>query len=170
MTPQTKLLVAGIGNIFLGDDAFGCEVVQQLLKRAWPAEVRIVDYGIRGLDLAYAMLENYATVIFIDATPQGGTPGTLYTMELHLADAGAPSATLDPHSMHPLNVLRLVQTLGGTGARILLVGCEPADLGEEGGGKMGLSEPVQAAVYSAIPRIEALIAEFLENRETSIKP
>jgi hydrogenase maturation protease len=158
-----RLLIAGIGNIFLGDDAFGCEVVARLLRMTWPNEVRIVDFGIRGLDLAYAMLRENQTVILVDATPQGGSPGTIYTMELSLDDVGLPNAILDTHSMHPLNVLRLVQTLGGTPGRILLVGCEPADFGHETDGRMGLSENVQSAVEHAIPVIESLVTEFLSH-------
>src|SRR6185503_5480722 len=93
MSPPTTL-IAGIGNIFLGDDAFGCEVLQHLAQREWPENVRVVDFGIRGFDLAYALLEGYDLTIFVDATPRGGAPGTLYVIEPDMTevdtlDAGA---------------------------------------------------------------------------------
>ncbi|HEX2267996.1 MAG TPA: hydrogenase maturation protease, partial [Pyrinomonadaceae bacterium] len=82
MTANRRILVAGIGNIFLGDDAFGCEVVQRLLQRELPPEVSVVDFGIRGFDLAYALLEDYELSILVDATPRGDAPGTLYVIEI----------------------------------------------------------------------------------------
>ncbi|MGH7848434.1 MAG: hydrogenase maturation protease, partial [Candidatus Binatia bacterium] len=77
MTPA-KILVAGIGNIFLGDDGFGVEVARELAKRKLPESVRVVDFGIRGFDLAYALLDGYDLTILVDAAPRGGLPGTLY--------------------------------------------------------------------------------------------
>ena len=127
-----RILIAGIGNIFMGDDAFGCEVAQRLAARPWPDGVRVVDYGIRGLDLAYALLDAPEAVILIDAAPRGGQPGTVYVIEpdlAQLATADPSEMTLDAHTMNPLKVLRMVQGLGGELARITLVGCEPADLG-----------------------------------------
>jgi len=156
-----RLLIAGIGNIFRGDDAFGCEVVQRLQRREWPSDVRLMDYGIRGMDLAYAIIDEIETTILIDATPQGGIPGTVYTMELSLDDIDDTNSILDAHSMHPLNVLRLVRAFGGTPGRILLVGCEPEDLGDELEGKMGLTQTVYAAIEVAIHRIEQLTKEIL---------
>jgi hydrogenase maturation protease len=162
-----QLLIAGIGNIFLGDDAFGCEVIRRLRPRAWPAHVNLVDYGIRGLDLAYALMDDYDTVILVDATPQGDVPGTVYQMELRLEDAGEAAAVVDAHSLHPLNVLRLVRSFGGSTGRLLLVGCEPADLGEDADGRMGLSEPAQAGVEQALRVIDALVAEFLHEADAA---
>jgi hydrogenase maturation protease len=158
-----RLLIAGVGNIFLGDDAFGCEVVRRLMQRSWPKTVKIVDYGIRGLDLAYALMDDYHTVILVDATPQGSVPGTIYVMELNLDDAGSSTAFVDAHSMHPLNVLRMVRTLGGSSARILLVGCEPAELGNETDCTFGLSERVRAGVEEAIAVVEAFVSEFFSS-------
>src|SRR5437870_2595644 len=86
LTQPPRILVAGIGNIFLGDDAFGCEVVQRLAARAWPASVRVVDFGIRGFDLAYALMDGYDVTIFVDATPRADAPGTLYTIEPDLSE------------------------------------------------------------------------------------
>ncbi|WP_050986284.1 hydrogenase maturation protease [Schlesneria paludicola] len=153
------LLIAGIGNIFRGDDAFGCEVVQRLQRQTWPSGVSVIDYGIRGMDLAYALMDGIETTILVDATPQGGTPGTVYTMELDLHDIDEADSILDAHSMHPLNVLRMVRAFGGTPGRILLVGCEPEDLGDEHEGKMGLTPTVQTAIEGAIHQIALLTNE-----------
>ena len=120
---KERILIAGIGNIFLGDDAFGVEVVRRLAARKLPDAVRVVDFGIRGFDLAYALMEGYEVTILVDATPRGGEPGTLYTIEPDLRSASAPqtgvSPAIDAHSMDPLRVLGLVKALGGEFKRIL---------------------------------------------------
>jgi hydrogenase maturation protease len=157
-----QILVAGIGNIFLGDDGFGVEVVRRLADRPLPEVARVVDFGIRGLDLAYALLEGYDAVILVDATQRGDRPGTLYVIEPDLDDQDepdAPETALATHGMDPVKVFRLVRILGGPLPRVRLVGCEPALLGSEEG-TMGLSEPVQAAVNGAMALIEALIADL----------
>src|SRR5689334_8572384 len=112
-----RILVAGIGNIFLGDDAFGVEVAQRLARRAWPEGVRVVDFGIRGLDLAYALLDGYDAAILVDAAPRGGPPGSLYVIE---PSEGGPAGQdevgagtlIEGHGMDPVKVLRLVAALG----------------------------------------------------------
>jgi hydrogenase maturation protease len=162
MTPT--MLIAGIGNIFLGDDAFGVEVVRRLSSRKLPDSVRVMDFGIRGFDLAYALLDSYDVTILVDATPRGGVPGTLYTIEpdlsaLHNLEVQEPM--IETHGMNPMRVLSLVKAMGGQLQRILVVGCEPATLGPEEG-LMGLSEPVQAAVAEAVGLIESLIMDLLE--------
>jgi hydrogenase maturation protease len=159
-----RILIAGIGNIFLGDDAFGSEVARRLMQRRLPENVRVVDFGIRGFDLAYALLDGYDVTIFVDATPRGDEPGTLYTIEPDLSEldqADAPTASVEPHSMNPLKVLQLVKSMGGEFKRILLVGCEPSPLEAEEG-QMGLSEPVEAAAVEAVRLIESLVASILE--------
>lgn len=159
-----SILIAGIGNIFLGDDAFGSEVARRLIERELPPEVRVVDFGIRGFDLAYALLDGYEVTIFVDATPRGGEPGTLYTIEPDLNELNhmeADDAVAETHGMNPMKVLRLVKSMGGEFKRILLVGCEPAPLESEEG-HMGLSEPVQAAVDEAMGLIESLVTKILE--------
>src|SRR5438045_8939975 len=98
------ILVAGIGNIFLGDDAFGSKVARRLAYRPVPQHVHVVDFGIRGLDLVYALLDGYDAVILIDATPRGGSPGTLYTIEPDLAELSKTSAQLEAHGMDPMRV------------------------------------------------------------------
>ena len=159
------ILVAGIGNIFHGDDGFGVEVAQRLLRRPQPNGVRVVDFGIRGLDLAYALMDGYEVAILIDATQRGEVPGTLNSVELDLSDLDdlAPdSFAVDTHGMNPMRVLRMVKSLGGELGRILLVGCEPATLGPEEG-LMGLSEIVMAAVDPAVEMVERLVTKNLQS-------
>src|ERR1700730_17651518 len=162
---KERILIAGIGNIFLGDDAFGVEVVRHLAARKLPDAVRVVDFGIRGFDLAYALMEGYETTILVDATPRGGEPGTLYTIEPDLRSVPAPqtgvSSAIDAHSMDPVRVL--VKALDGEFKRILIVGCEPEalDAEEQMQGRMGLSEPVERAVGKAIDVIVSLTAKLL---------
>src|ERR1700723_3076747 len=120
---SASVLVAGIGNIFLGDDGFGVEVVRGLTTRSMPEGVTVKDFGIRGFDLAYALLDPWNTVILVDALPRGGTPGTLYTFEPDLANVGNPAsplASLDPHSMDPVRVLHLAASMGTISACVLV--------------------------------------------------
>src|SRR5205823_5572496 len=147
-----RVLVAGIGNIFLGDDAFGVEVVQRLARRELPGEVRVVDFGIRGIDLTYALLDGYETVVLVDATPRGGEPGTLYLLEADPGDSDPSQPMnlfLDAHSLDPAKVLRLAAAMGSPVRRVLVVGCEPVLPGADDMA-MGLSEPVRRAVEEAV--------------------
>ncbi len=153
------ILIACIGNIFLGDDGFGCEVARRLSEREWPENVKLVDFGIRGFDLAYALLDGYDVTIFVDATPRAGDPGTLYTIEPDVKDIesiDAQGAMVETHGMNPMKVLSMVKSMGGQFKKILLVGCEPATFGPEEG-QMGLSEPVAAAVNEAARIVESLV-------------
>jgi hydrogenase maturation protease len=160
MSPIDRILVAGIGNIFLGDDAFGVEVVRELISSGLPETVNVVDFGIRGYDLAYAIMDGYAATILVDATARGNPPGTLYLIEPDQAELSKLEAEVpDGHSLGPVQVLRLVQSLGGEIARLYLVGCEPAVLETEDG-QIGLSEPVQAAVPHAVDMIHTLINDI----------
>ena len=163
---QPRILIAGIGNIFLGDDAFGSEVARRLAGRALPDEVRVVDFGIRGFDLTYALLDGYEVTILIDATPRGEAPGTLYTIEPDLNEVDNPEAEgmmIETHGMNPLKALSMVKSMGGEFKRIFLVGCEPAPLQSEDG-HMGLSEPVEAAVDEAVKVVESLVREILAEK------
>jgi hydrogenase maturation protease len=160
------VLVAGIGNIFLGDDAFGVEVAQRLLRRGLPEHVRVVDFGIRGFDLAMAILDDYDTVILVDAAARGGEPGTLYLLEPQAGDA--QPVEMEAHGMNPMRVLEMVRALGGRPKRAYVVGCEPATLGDELEGAMGLSAPVEAAVDGAIGMIERLTAGLVGNFRSSL--
>ena len=157
-----RILVAGIGNIFFGDDAFGCEVASQLRRKPLPEGVRVIDFGIRSYDLAYAIMDGYDATILVDATPQGSAPGTIYLIEPDLKKLDElPDEAVNAHSMNPVRVLQLVRSLGGKPGWLRVVGCEPAVLETEEGA-MGLSEKVQAAVAPAIEMIETLIHEILE--------
>ena len=159
---QPGILIAGIGNIFLGDDAFGCEVVKELQQRSWPENVRVEDFGIRGFDLAYAVLDGYDITIFVDAIARGEPPGTLYTIEPEVNDLETLGVgVLETHSINPLSVLQIVKTMGGSFKTILMVGCEPATFGGEEG-LMGLSKEVQRAVPAAAKLVESLINKQLE--------
>jgi hydrogenase maturation protease len=152
-----KILVAGIGNIFLGDDAFGVEVARALVARALPENVSVVDYGIRSYDLAYALMEEWDLAILVDALPRGGEPGTLYTLEPDLPASGEAPGTMDAHSMNPVAVLQLVSALGGRTGHLLVVGCEPGTVEPSAEGNMELSAPVAAAVPEAVRIVEELI-------------
>jgi len=155
-----RILVAGIGNIFLGDDAFGVEVVRGLATRALPDGVRVVDFGIRGIDLAYALLEGYDRVILVDAMARGNAPGTLTVMEPDLGpDSGGEMRT---HEMVPERVLASARALGAKVDRVWVLGCEPESFGTEDEPQMGLSAPVKAAVAEAVNLVESLIAETRE--------
>ncbi|MGA7403149.1 MAG: hydrogenase maturation protease [Candidatus Sulfotelmatobacter sp.] len=156
-----RILVAGIGNIFLGDDAFGVEVARRLSAREWPKNIRVTDFGIRGYDLAYALLDGYDTTILVDACPRGEPAGTLYVIEPDLNTLGSAveqQSAVEAHSMNPLNVLRLASSMGPL-KRVLLVGCEPGTLGPEEG-QMGLSEPIEAVLNEAVKLVESLIEKI----------
>jgi hydrogenase maturation protease len=157
---RPRVLVAGVGNIFLGDDAFGVEVAQRLLRRGLSDEVRVVDFGIRGLDLTYALLDGYESVVLVDAAPRGGSPGTLYILELPRDESPGDAAAVGGHDLGPAKVLRLAAAMGGQVGRLFLVGCEPAAAGADEMA-MGLSEAVRAAVEEAVPLVESLVARLL---------
>lgn len=166
-----RILVAGIGNIFLGDDGFGVAVAQCLLQRSYPSEVRVSDFGIRGVELAYTLLDGYDTLILIDAVPRGGKPGTLYLLELDLPassseQGAAVQLALDAHSMDPVKVLAFALMLGAHPGQVLLVGCEPALPDSSGYTEMhiGLSAPVQAAVDEAVKMVESLLEKVLDRQ------
>src|SRR6202050_1843328 len=164
----SRLLVAGIGNIFLGDDAFGVEVVRRLAGRELPSNVTVTDFGIRGYDLAYALLDGYDTTILVDACPRGAAAGTLYVIEPELSAPGdaEQQEAVEAHSMNPLNVLRLATSIGGPLKRVLLVGCEPATFGPEEG-QMGLSAPVEAVIDDAVKLVESMVSKILSGDETA---
>jgi hydrogenase maturation protease len=154
-----RILIAGIGNIFFGDDAFGVEVVRQLQGRALPKGVQAVDYGIRSYDLAYGITDGYDAVIFVDAAPRGGKPGTLYVMELDGANLPVSELAVNGHSLNPVAVLQMVRSCGAKVGRMYLVGCEPATLECEEG-RMGLSRKVAATMGQAKKLILSLVHDL----------
>ena len=156
-----RILVAGIGNILLGDDGFGVEVVRRLAERELPDAVQIVDFGIHGMDLAYALLQDYDAVILVDAAVRGERPGTLYLIEPELDQEGGVAP--DAHSMDPVKVLALARALGARPTHTWMIACEPERLVDSGNyedGLMELSEPVQAAVEEAVKMVESLVADI----------
>lgn len=166
-----RILIIGIGNIFLGDDGFGVEVARRLMNSTYPQGVHVSDFGIRGMDLAYALLDDYDALILIDATPRGGVPGTLYLLEPDLSSfnsesgAEAGRSALDAHSMDPVKVLAFARTLGASPCQTLLVGCEPTPFvsGEHYAEmQIGLSEPVQAAIDGAVKMVNSLVEQLLQ--------
>ncbi len=172
---RPRILVAGIGNIFLGDDAFGCETVNKLFARGLPEDVRVVDYGIRGFDLAFALLQVYEAFILVDAVPRAEAPGTLYTIEVDTSAFDAREGEdlmVETHAMNPMKVLAMAKAMGGNPRRVFVVGCEPTPItsGEEEE-RMGLSEPVQAALDGAVEMIESLIGKLRkgENYERTVE-
>ncbi len=176
------VLIAGIGNIFHGDDAFGCEVARRLCERSWPAGVRVIDFGIRGIDLAYALADGPDLAILIDAAPGGQEPGTVFLIEasgkgVTPADGPHPGplpygkreqraslSLANGHGLNPAAVLQLVGTLGDARpGRVLVVACEPATLGDEEEGQMGLSPAVEAAIEPAVNKVVSLVNEFFQS-------
>jgi hydrogenase maturation protease len=162
-----RVLVAGIGNLFLGDDGFGCEVARRFAQLHQPAGVTVRDFGIRGMDLAFE-LARFDVAILVDATRRGGEPGTLYVIDAATA-AAEGSATIDTHGMDPVRTLALAHTLGPVPERVLVVGCEPAYTpapdSEEIVGT--LTDPVRAAIEPALELLGSLVAEALQSEPGS---
>jgi hydrogenase maturation protease len=153
-----RVLVAGVGNVFLGDDGFGVEVARRLAGEPMPEGVRVADFGIRGVHLAYELLDGYRTAILVDAVPRGGEPGTVYVIEPDMLAAGGDGdhgdhTLLDAHGMEPEAVLSMLRTLGGADVEVLIVGCEPAEVEE----RIGLSEPVAGSVDQAVAVVRELV-------------
>ena len=170
--PIRRILIACIGNIFLGDDSFGVEVAQKLTSRKtrrYPEGVHVIDFGIRGIDLAYTLLDDYDALILVDAVSRGGAPGTLYLIEPDLAGIDhekgvlAGRAAMEAHSMDPLKVLAFARTLGAQPIPTFLIGCEPIPLDDSEEHivmQMELSEPVRSALEEAVKMIDSLVDEL----------
>jgi hydrogenase maturation protease len=152
VTTRRRVLVAGLGNIFLGDDGFGCEVARQLIGHPLPDDAQVVDYGIRGMHLAYDLLDGFDALVLVDALPGEGPPGEVSVLEVGPDDLG--DGVFDPHGMAPVAVLASLADLGGRLPPTYVVGCRPADV-EEG---IGLSPAVRAAIPQAIACVEGLLA------------
>jgi len=148
-----RILVAGLGNVFCGDDAFGVAVVEELARRSLPTGIEVRDFGIRGIHLAYQLLEPYDLVVLIDAVQRGRPPGTLSVIEAEPGAEPGPEVSMDAHDLGPDAVLSLVPRLGGTVGPVVVVGCEPA--GIDAG--IGLSPAVQDAVGTAVQMVIDLV-------------
>lgn len=160
MTQRARqILVAGVGNAWLRDDAFGGECARRLEAEGVPDGVSVMDVGTSGLDLAYEVMRGYDALLLLDATRQGGAPGTLYVMEPERAEFEGEirdGESIDPHDMDPRTVLRFVTVTGGWPGKVLVIGCEPGEA-EPG---LGLTPPVQAAVEAAVTLVRETIAEL----------
>ncbi len=160
-----RVLVAGVGNVFLGDDGWGVALAGLLAARALPLGVDVADFGIRGMDLAYAMQDGYDAILFLDATPRGQPPGTLYVIEPDLDDI---EMTIDAHGMDPVKVLALARTLGAEALpRTLVVGCEPQThmSAEDERIVAELTEPVRASLEEAVSLVEQLLQDLTRPKE-----
>jgi len=161
MTPELEkqILIAGVGNAWLQDDAFGAEVARRLAERELPSGVSVMDVGTSGLDLAYEVMRGYDALILLDATRQGGEPGTLYVMEPERAEFEGEiqdGESIDPHDMNPHTMLRFVTVTGGWPGKVLVIGCEPGEA-EPG---LGLTPAVSAAVEAAVTLVRETLAEL----------
>jgi hydrogenase maturation protease len=170
MSSSSKILVAGIGNIFLGDDAFGSEVARRLMRETLPAQVRVMDFGIRSYDLAYAMMDGYDVTILVDITSQGQSPGTVSLIAPDLNQFNQlDEGMADAHSLNPAKVLQMLRAFGSPPGKLYLIGCEPAILEIEDG-QIGLSETVEASVPQAIELIKSLVNDLLsENQKIKVE-
>src|SRR3954453_6389133 len=165
MTPEDRqfekqILVAGVGNAWLQDDAFGGECARRLEKRGVPSGVTVMEFGTGGLDLAYEIMRGYDALVLLDASRQGGEPGTLYVIEPQLSDYEGSiedGDVINPHGMDPATVLRFVNAIGGFSGKVVVIGCEPGEVDEVG---IGLTEPVAEAVDGAITLVRETIGEL----------
>jgi len=158
MKPEKQILVAGVGNAWLQDDAFGGECARRLEARGVPSGVTVMDFGTGGLDLAYEVMRGYDALVILDASRQGGEPGTLYVMEAEredFPDAIEDGENIDPHGMDPKTMLRFVKAVGGWPGKVVIIACEPGEVEEVG---MGLTPKVEAAMQQAL----ALVLETVE--------
>jgi hydrogenase maturation protease len=164
-----RILVAGIGNVFLGDDGFGVALAERLAQRRLPPGVEVVDYGIRGMDLAYALGEGWSAVVLLDAAPTGQPPGTLCVIEPEIDDV---EPALDAHGMDPVRVLALAKALGGPLPRTLIVACAPqtAMTGDEEDVVAELSPPVRAALDGGVELVESLLRELAHTSRQEVGP
>jgi hydrogenase maturation protease len=170
----SRILVAGVGNIFFTDDGFGCEVVRRLASEPLPEGVTVADFGIKGVHLAYELLEGYDVAILVDAAPCGGKPGDLYLIEPALeeieesplvqAASEGESALVDAHGLEPDAIFGMLKALGGNIGRALVVGCEPEST-EDG---IGLTETVEAAVGPAVARLIDIVTRIQASQELAL--
>jgi hydrogenase maturation protease len=163
----SRILIAGIGNIFMGDDGFGCEVAQRLSRCKLPEHVDVVDFGIRAMDLSYTLTDGYDFAVLIDTVKRGGAPGTVYVIEPDVSDSDCESEPgehpIAAHDIDLASILRFVASLGRRGPRVLLVGCEPECLGGDSG-YIGLGAAVSAAVDRAAAEVQTLLKELPRSR------
>ena len=157
---EKQILVAGVGNAWLRDDAFGAEVARRLSERELPSGVSVMDVGTSGLDLAYEVMRGYSALVIVDVSKQGGEPGTLYVIEPEEDEVEGgieDGEAINPHGMDPATVLRFVRAVGGWSGKVVIVACEPGEVEDLG---LGLSPALEAAVDQAIALIDETIADL----------
>ncbi|MCZ4492887.1 MAG: hydrogenase maturation protease [Conexibacter sp.] len=162
MTPQLEkqILVAGVGNAWLQDDAFGGECARRLEARGVPSGVTVMDFGTGGLDLAYEIMRGYDALVLLDASRQGGEPGTLYVLEPSMEELAGPiedGDVINPHGMDPQTVLRFVAAIGGFSGRVVVIGCEPGEVDDVG---VGLTPAIEGAVERALEVVSETLDEL----------
>ena len=155
-----KILVACVGNIFLGDDGFGVEVARSLGQAATAGRRVGEGFWYSRIRPGVRAARSVGLVIIVDALPRGEAPGTLYVIEPELNGPASADTAINPHGMDPVRVLSLAASMGTISAQVLVVGCEPHDFGDELEGRMGLSSPVQAAVEEACDMILELAGKL----------
>lgn len=168
---HATVLIAGIGNIFQGDDAFGVAVVKELAAFRFPEYVNVMDVGIRSIDLGFALVDGYDLTILVDATTRGCVPGTVYTIEIQpddIPDVCDETAVVNSHSLDPVRVLALAKSMGAKFKRVLLIGCEPLVVDHDGSGHIGLSEVVQSAVDRSVNNIRQFVQELIVTTEQEV--
>jgi hydrogenase maturation protease len=165
--PMNPVLVAGIGNPFHGDDGFGLAVAQRLALASLPEGVDVVEFGIRGMDLAFALTGGYRLAVLIDTVQRGESPGTLYVIEPQSPEFEAQDGAVSPHQIDPASVLRMTRLLGGACAQVLVIGCEPASFGDAEEGHVGLSDEVGAAIERAAAMAAELIDQWLRQQNST---
>jgi hydrogenase maturation protease len=158
-----QILIAGVGNAWLRDDAFGAEVARRLAVRELPEGVSVMDVGTSGLDLAYEVMRGYSALVIVDVSKQGGEPGTLYVIDVEPDDVPSEikdGETIDPHSMDPMTMLRFVRVIGGWPGRVQVIACEPEIVDDVG---LGLTPSVEASVERAIALVLETITELQDD-------
>jgi hydrogenase maturation protease len=157
-----RILVAGIGNVFRGDDGFGVALADRLWRRELPDGVEVVDFGIRGMDLAFAMQDGYDAVVLLDAVARGEPAGTLSVIKVDAEGDSSGEVAVDAHGMDPVNVIALVRRLGAVPPPIFVVGCEAKTWAGDDDEQIlaALSEPVRAAIGPAIELVESLLSDL----------
>jgi hydrogenase maturation protease len=153
MTGRT--LVAGVGNIFQRDDAFGVEVVRLLADRPRPADVKVADFGIRGVHLVYELLDGWDLFVLVDVAQRGYAAGTVTVLEVEPADMARSSGVMDAHGLAPDQVFAMLDSMGSRPGRSLVVACEPADVSAG----MGLSDQVREALPHAVRAVEKILEQ-----------
>jgi hydrogenase maturation protease len=148
-----RTLVAGVGNVFQRDDAFGVEVIRLLAGRPRPPGVKVADFGIRGVHLVYELLDGCDLFVLVDAAQRGHAPGTVTVIEVESAGAASPSGVMDAHGLAPDQVFAMLDLMGSRPGRSLVVACEPADVSAG----MGLSDQVREALPHAVRAVEEIL-------------